>query len=192
MPLAISLGDLHQLRLGAVPLLALDVAVCGLRQHRCVSGQLSKSPIDGGVITSNHEEADALAYLAAKAVLMVEPQRHCRLRGIVPHQAVPFICNHKRNTYALPGRRVVVVLAVDDVTSPVEKAFLVLSQAVVVLIISRAKACADREERQVARTPIVLDIVVAVFVVRDRHLPPVHLQQGLSVRRLDAQTDARR
>ena len=59
----------------------------------------------------------------------------------------------------------------------IEKALLVLSQAVVVLIFIRMKACADAVERVIRRTPVMQDVCVAVLVVRNALVPPGHGNQ---------------
>ncbi len=65
----------------------------------------------------------------------------------------------------------------------IEEAFLVLAEAVVVLIVGRDKGGADGEELGVGGPAIVVDAGGAVFVVGHGLLPARHLEQLLAVRR---------
>ncbi len=60
------------------------------------------------------------------------------------------------------------------VAATIEVAFLVLAEAVVVLVGWRCEGCADLEERGIRRPAVVQAIRVAVFVVGDGHLPAFH------------------
>jgi hypothetical protein len=86
---------------------------------------------------------------------------------IVPDDAVAFICNYERHIYTLTADCVVVVGAAKDVAAAVDEAFLVLAEAVKVLVLSGREGCADLIERVVGGPAIVQDAGVAVLVIRD-------------------------
>ena len=67
----------------------------------------------------------------------------------------------------------------------IEEAFLVLAQAVVVLVIGRSEGGADLVEGRVGRALVVQHAGVAVLVIGHRHRPARHLEKRLALRRAD-------
>src|SRR5579863_9457502 len=138
MPVAVALGYGEEFGLARVPLLALDVAICRLRKHRRRTGQ---QPVAGinlvCCFTGNHKEGDAVAYLADPVRLLVKTWLECRLRWVIPHQAVTLVGDDERHTGRRSRRRQIVVPAAHGMTAMIEETLLVVTQTVVMLVIGR-------------------------------------------------------
>ena len=67
----------------------------------------------------------------------------------------------------------------------IEKAFVILPETIVVLVVGRNEAGAHLKERRIGRPLVVQHSGVAVFVVGHGHGPSGHLQQRLTIRSLD-------
>src|SRR6185437_10668369 len=96
--------------------------------------------------TRNHEEGNTVADLRNPSRLLVKARFDCRFRRIVPDQAVTVIGDNERNAGTRPRSSRVVVPALDRVASMVEITFLILTQAVIVLIIGRTESGANLEK----------------------------------------------
>jgi hypothetical protein len=66
------------------------------------------------------------------------------------------------------------VSTTENMIAVVEIAFLILTQAIIVLIRGRSEAGANLEEGCVSRAAVVENVGIAILVVGDRHLPPLH------------------
>jgi hypothetical protein len=107
--------------------------------------------------------------------LIVKPEGNGGSGWIVPEDAITLVCNYKRNTYTLPRGRVVVMSTMEYMIAMVEVAFLILTQAVIMLIRWRSEAGADLEEGCVSGAAVIEDIGVAVLmgVLMERPTPGV-------------------
>lgn len=132
--LAIPLRNSHELVLGGIDRLALDVAVGGLRQHVRDSGELAITLVNFvGIVARNHKKRNAVSHLRRPHILQVEPQIDCSFRRVVPDQAVIPAGHHEGNANSLSSERVVIMPAVDATVAEIEKTLLMLAHAVVVL-----------------------------------------------------------
>ena len=193
MAVAIALGHGHQLGLAGVSLLALDVAVGRLGKHGHIAGQQVVSGVDLVVrLARDDKERNALAHVGGPPGDIVESELRGGLAGVVPHQAIAFVGDHKRHADARSGRSVVVVRATHCMASPVEIALMVLAQAVVVLVFGRREGRAHLIERVVARPAVVQRLRSPVLVIRHRHLPVAHLEQRRALRGFNRDANRRR
>ncbi len=71
----------------------------------------------------------------------------------------------------------------------IQKALLVLAQAVVVLIVCRGKAGAYGKEGWVRGATVVLHPVRPIFVIGNGHLPTIEVKNGFALSRLEIQAD---
>ena len=170
--------------LAGVALLALDVAVSGLGQQRRGTGEQTIAGVDfvGGV-AGDHEERDTVANLRRPLRLLVEAGLDGGLRRIVPDEAVALVGDEERDAGGGRGGREVVVPAADGMAAMIEEAFVIVAEAVVVLVVGRDESGADGEELGISRAAIVVDVGSAVLVIGDGLLPSGHLEKFLAFRR---------
>ena len=74
----------------------------------------------------------------------------------------------------------------------IEKTFLVLAEAVIMLVIRRDERRAHLIKLLITWPPIVLELRIAVFVIGDRLRPVGHFQQFLPTRCADGDVRGRR
>lgn len=80
--------------------------------------------------------------------------------------------------------------AADGVAAAVEEAFLILTEAVKVLIGWGGEGGANLEEGGVLRAAVVEDIGVAILVIGHGHLPAVEVQEIFAIGGADREADA--
>ena len=183
MAVAIAFRNRQHFLLARVTLLALDVSVSGLGQQGRGAGEQPVAGVDfiGGV-AGDHKEGDAVAHLRGPLGLLVEAGLDGGLRGIVPDEAVALVSDEKRHACGGRGGREIVVPAADGMAAMIEEAFVVVAEAVVVLVVGRNEGGADGEELGVGGAAIVVDFRGAVFVVGNG-LRPVRSFREASCRR---------
>ena len=156
MPLTVPLGHGQHFILRSITLLALNVAVSRFRQHGCGSSQQPIPRIDlVKRAAGDHEERHAVADFRCPARALVESWLNDGLRGIVPDNSVTIICHHERDTHARSRGRVVIVPAFNAVPAMIEKTFLILAEAVIMLVIGRRKRGANLIEGRIGG-PLVI------------------------------------
>ena len=191
MAVAIALGDGQNFVLARVALLALDVAVGSLGQHGRGAGEQPVAGVDlVGRVAGDDKERNAVADLRGPAGLLVEAGLDGGLRGVVPQQAVALVGDQKRHAEAGSGGRQVVGPAADRVAAMIEKALVILAQAVVVLVVGRGEGRADDVELGVGGAAVVEDFRGAVLVVGHGLRPAGQLQQLLAVGRAECDVRA--
>ncbi len=132
---AITLSNGHKFSLACITLLTLDVAVSRFGQHGRVAGEQAITRIDLVVVlTCDNKEGHALADIGGPFVRVIEAELCGGPAWVVPKQTVTLTGDGERDAYALAGGRVIVVCAAKDMAAAVEKAFLVLTEAVDVLV----------------------------------------------------------
>src|SRR5581483_7995723 len=99
----------------------------------------------------DHKERDTIADFRNPARLLVESGFDSGLRRVVPQQAVAFVRHKKRHAEAGSSRSEIVGPAMHGMTTVIEKALLVLSEAVVVFVVRRSEGGADHIELGIAR-----------------------------------------
>ncbi len=178
--LAVAVRRVEHLLLRDVALLALDEAEGGLGRDGGGPGQAAIAGVDfvgGGA--GDHEEGDALADLALPDGAPVQSRGHVGVGRVVPDDAVVAVGDHEGHADRLARRRVVVVAAVDGAAAIVEHAFLVLAQAVIVLVVGRGEGGAD---------------AIGLLTGDDvgTHLPAGHVEQDRALGVADPEPDGRR
>jgi hypothetical protein len=192
MPLTVPLGHGQHFLLRGITLLALNVAVSRFRQHGSGSSQQPVSRVDlVQRAAGDHEERHAVADLRCPARALVESGLNDGLRGIVPDDSVTIIRHHEGDTHARSRGRSVVVPAFDAVSAMIEKPFLILAEAVIVLVIGRSKGGTNLIEGGIGRTLVIQDCRVAILVIGHGHRPVRHSQHCLAFRRLEQNADPR-
>src|SRR6202021_2944308 len=115
-------------------------------------------------LACNHEERHPLSYIRSPPRHIIKPKRYRRGRRIIPDDSKSSICNYKGNTYTLPRRSVVVMRAANHMAPPIEIPFLVLSQAVVVLVLRRSERSTELQERRTRSALAIQDIRVSALL----------------------------
>ena len=131
-----------------------------------------------------------MADIRCPTYLIVESEGDGGRRWIVPEDAVAFVCNYKWHTDTLTRGCVVIMSTTEHMVAMVEVAFLILAQAVIMLIRWRSEAGADLEEGCVSGAAVVEDIGIAVLMIGNRHLPALHANEVCVIDCSDGEANA--
>ena len=182
MAVAIALRHVQHFLLAGVALLALYVAVGGLGQHMRGAGEQLIARVDFvRVVAGNDEEGDAVTHLRGPLGLLVEARLDGGLGGVIPQQAVAFVGHQKGHAEAGSGGSKVVGPAAHHVAAMIEEAFVVLAQAVVMLVGGRGEGRAHGVEPGVGGAAVVEHLGGAVLLVGLALHPAGHLQQRFAI-----------